>query len=349
MLFSCEILSFPARSCQAFYWRKEDQSHLRSWTLVLLLLLVDSRSFFTTTLFPFIFFSSTWRFCVLVVFSHVFSFSLFLYLLFVVLLFFALLCFPPSLFFSPISFTFVCVFTSPFSYFAFFFSPKQFFYPIIIIIIPRSRRQQNTRNYTSKISSLLDGEKLLLSFREPSSNDGGVYECRGKFQVSVSLYAQIDVSFYRKLCDWKESFMTKKKGLSLFFILKNNVIDTWQSAQEQSISCSLSPSLAFFPCFPWPIRWFPSISPPTPVLSPCNPRSRHEEGKSKIAFPSFLCLTLILLFVVFKFSVLFFRGGLSGLLVFYFLLFCLLSFRFIFSWQRLLSGVLRPLILFRDT
>ena len=79
----------------------------------------------------------------------------------------------------------------------------------------------------------------------------------------------------------------RRRGFPCSSFWKNNVIDTWQSAQEQSISCSLSPSLAFFPCFPWPIRWFPSISPPTPVLSPCNPRSRHEEGKPKIAFPSF--------------------------------------------------------------
>ena len=60
---------------------------------------------------------------------------------------------------------------------------------------------RGSRNETlSKIRTRLEGEKLLLSFREPSSNDGGVYECRGKFQVSVSLAANVDVSFYRKCC-----------------------------------------------------------------------------------------------------------------------------------------------------
>jgi len=61
-----------------------------------------------------------------------------------------------------------------------------------------SRGIRGSRNETlSKIRTRLEGEKLLLSFREPSSNDGGVYECRGKFQVSVSLTANVDVSFYR--------------------------------------------------------------------------------------------------------------------------------------------------------
>lgn len=42
-------------------------------------------------------------------------------------------------------------------------------------------------------------EKLLLIFREPSSNDGGQYKCQGKFQFTEALEAQVDISFYRKL------------------------------------------------------------------------------------------------------------------------------------------------------
>lgn len=41
-------------------------------------------------------------------------------------------------------------------------------------------------------------ERLLLIFREPSSNDGGLYKCRGKFQFTEALEAQVDISFYRK-------------------------------------------------------------------------------------------------------------------------------------------------------
>lgn len=43
----------------------------------------------------------------------------------------------------------------------------------------------------------MEGEKLLLNFRDPSSNDGGIYICRARFQVSISLVAQVDVSFYQ--------------------------------------------------------------------------------------------------------------------------------------------------------
>ena len=43
----------------------------------------------------------------------------------------------------------------------------------------------------------MEGEKLLLHFRDPTSDDGGTYICRSRFQVSVSLAAQVEVSFYQ--------------------------------------------------------------------------------------------------------------------------------------------------------
>lgn len=38
---------------------------------------------------------------------------------------------------------------------------------------------------------------MLLNFWDPSSNDGGVYICRARFQVAIALVAQVDVSFYQ--------------------------------------------------------------------------------------------------------------------------------------------------------
>ena len=49
----------------------------------------------------------------------------------------------------------------------------------------------------SKVRTRMEGEKLLLHFRDPTSDDGGTYICRSRFQVSVSLAAQVEVSFYQ--------------------------------------------------------------------------------------------------------------------------------------------------------
>lgn len=61
-----------------------------------------------------------------------------------------------------------------------------------------SGRNASTGYYMgNKISVRQEGEKLLLSFRDPDINDGGEYTCRGKFQVSVPLSVSVRVSFYQ--------------------------------------------------------------------------------------------------------------------------------------------------------
>ena len=74
-------------------------------------------------------------------------------------------------------------------------------------------------NHHNKVRSRQEGDKLLLIFREPTANDGGVYICRSRFQVSVSLTAQIETHFYQDVtfenCPTSQSLV---KGRSDGFI-----------------------------------------------------------------------------------------------------------------------------------
>lgn len=76
--------------------------------------------------------------------------------------------------------------------------------PVIFTLSPRvlsvlSGHGHGWYSYRNpNIRVLRESERLLLTFREPSTNDGGVYTCRGKFQVTVPLEARVDVSFYRE-------------------------------------------------------------------------------------------------------------------------------------------------------